>query len=189
MPGLLDPTSESASAETVTLTQDRLKYLLTYNKDTGNFTWNLDVANISKGSFAGWVSGKLYVQIGIDRKVYEAQILAWLYVTGKFPENEIDHKDTNSLNNRWDNLREVTHAQNHANILTEPGQYGYYGVRRRGNNRWWSQIKVNGISHYLGMFKTPQQAELAYLEAREKFFGEHNHPEYKRLLKLRQEKE
>jgi hypothetical protein len=170
------------------LTQERLKELLSYRPETGEFLWNNNISNVAKDSVAGWVSGKLYSQIGIDRKIYEAHRLAWLYVTGRFPE-QVDHIDGNSLNNKWDNLREVTHAQNHANILTEPGKYGYHGVRRRGEKRWWSQIKINGASHYLGMFRTPQEAELAYLEAREKLFGEHNHPEYKRLLQLRQEEE
>ena len=56
--------------------------------------------------------------IGINGKIYRAHRLAWLYMTGKWPKEEIDHKDTNSLNDKIENLRICNDFQNKANRKT-----------------------------------------------------------------------
>jgi hypothetical protein len=44
--------------------------------------------------------------IDIKGKPYLAEHLAWLYVTGEWPKHAIDHVNGDTLDNRWENLRE-----------------------------------------------------------------------------------
>src|SRR5664279_2807368 len=54
-----------------------------------------------------------HIRIKINEKAYLAHRLAWYYKTEAWPIGEIDHKI--SLSNDWNNLRDVTHAQNQQN--------------------------------------------------------------------------
>jgi hypothetical protein len=92
-------------------------------------------------------------------------------MTGKFPEQEIDHIDGDGTNNRWENLREATRAQNNANCRGY-NKCGIKGVYQRGPS-WIAQISPNGgRSIHLGCFRTPEEAHAAYLAAAHKYFGE-----------------
>jgi len=75
----------------------------------------------------------------------------------------IDHIDRNRGNNHVDNLRLVSHQQNHFN--TNSKGYCYY---KRYNN-WRTQIKLNGKTIHIGYFDTEQEAKDAYLVAKEKY--------------------
>jgi hypothetical protein len=56
-----------------------------------------------------------YCRIGIDGCLYRSSRLAVLYMTGEWPKAEIDHVNCNKADDRWENLREATHAQNQRN--------------------------------------------------------------------------
>tara|TARA_R110000772_G_scaffold199718_2_gene310344 strand:+ start:52 stop:525 length:474 start_codon:yes stop_codon:yes gene_type:complete len=75
----------------------------------------------------------------------------------------IDHIDRNRANNHIDNLRLVTHQQNHFNKNSK-GCYYY----KRGKT-WKSQIKLNGKNIHIGYFATEQEAHAAYLVAKQKY--------------------
>jgi hypothetical protein len=107
-------TIESSGAP---LTQERLKEILHYDPETGMWTWIKErkYMNILVGSIAGTVKSNGYLYIGIDRKQYRASRLAFLYMTGKLPPDEVDHKNRVRLYNRWSNLRLVTHSENQQN--------------------------------------------------------------------------
>jgi HNH endonuclease/AP2 domain len=99
-----------------TLSQQRLKELLHYDPESGEFTRITQVSsNAFVGSQAGWRELSGYFRIMIDRKKYMSHRLAWLYVYGSFPKRLIDHIDGNPSNNKISNLRECTASENGRN--------------------------------------------------------------------------
>jgi len=149
------------------LTQERLKELLHYDEGTGIFTWKVQTGRVRKGSVAGTPHGKGYVKIGIKGKYYRAHRLAWLWMTGEWPVNQIDHRDTVTSNNRWDNLRDVTGVVNKQNMKKPrvDGSSGYLGVSAN-SGKWQARIKINKKEKFLGMFATPKEAHAAYVAAK-----------------------
>jgi len=146
------------------LTQVRLKELLHYSPGTGLFTWvgstNL---SIKVGSIAGYKSGDGYIRIGIDGKSYSAQRLAHLYMEGYLPEYEMDHKFGIKDDNRWSEIRHITHACNMQNKKKyRNNSSGFVGVYwSNSDGRWKSQITINGCQTFLGTYKDKISAALA----------------------------
>lgn len=81
------------------LTQSELKNKLTYNPETGLFG--------RKNKIAGSLRPNGYIQIGINKKLFRAHRLAFLYMTGEWPKSDVDHIDMDRKNNKWANLREA----------------------------------------------------------------------------------
>lgn len=113
-----------------------------------------------------------YRLITIDGRQYRAHQLAWLYMTGKWCPLVIDHRDGDSSNNRWSNLRSATLSQSNANRrLHRNNSCGLKGVSRdRGG--WRATIHKDRQKHHLGVFPTPQEAHAAYAKEARKLFGE-----------------
>jgi hypothetical protein len=99
------------------ITQEYLKTILNYNPETGKWSWLRQSGAATYGKEAGCHNPKGYLVIRIDGHGYESQLLAYLYMEGKFPDKgyEIDHMDKNVLNNKYSNYRLVTKAQNQWN--------------------------------------------------------------------------
>ena len=155
------------------LTQARLKELLDYNSETGEFFWRKTLkGHVRANKRAGHLSGDGYWIIGIDGKQYRAHRLAWLYMHGCFPKKELDHKNRNRSNGCIGELREANRGQNRANSkLQKNNRSGFKGVYKDGNS-WKAEVKSNGTKIYLGMFKTPEAAHAAYCRVAEKLHGE-----------------
>lgn len=156
----------------MTPTQERLKDLLHYDPDTGVFRWRVTNSNRAvAGTVCRSLNGKGYVQIGIDGRRYEAQRLAWLYMTGVWPSHMVDHVDMDPVNNRWANLRAATFAENMAN--TRALRNNSLGVKcvRRKSGRFQSHITIDGKQKFLGSFATIEAASAAYEAAAQKAFG------------------
>lgn len=148
------------------LTQERLKEVLDYNPETGEFYWKAQVSSRAKaGCKAGWVNSIGYRQIWVSGKPYFAHRLAWLYVYGYFPENDIDHINRIRSDNRALNLREVSRSCNLRNAGGHTGSAsGVKGVSKVGAN-WIAMIYVNGCNINLGVFTTLLGAAKARAEA------------------------
>jgi hypothetical protein len=158
-------------------TQERLKELLEYSPDTGLFFWRQDRGGRRAGDIAG-CKKRTYIVISVDDRVYRAHHLAWLYMTGEWPEPFVDHRDLNKHNNVWDNLRLATKSQNMANVgVIKSNASGFKGVSRylageKYGKPWQACICVNNKSKHLGHFATKEEAHAAYCDAASKIFGE-----------------
>jgi hypothetical protein len=107
-----------------------------------------------------------YWAIRVDDTLYLAHRLAWLYVTGNWPEDQIDHVNGQRNDNRFCNLREATNIQNSHNRRYAGNKSGFQGVRRE-NSKWLAEIKVRYKPIRLGLFDTPEEAYVAYCEAKQ----------------------
>jgi hypothetical protein len=97
--------------------------------------------------------------------------------TGSWPRIEIDHKDRNPQNNRWDNLREATRSQNKANTGKRAhSRQPLKGAYARGN-RWKAYISIDSRRRYLGSFATAEEAHYAYVTAARVAFGDFASPQ------------
>lgn len=160
-----------------------VRLILDYNPDTGIFTWKYraDCPEKWNGRFAGITAGGInksgHVAIAIGEVRYYAHRLAWLYMTGEWPEGDIDRKDTNYANNKWDNLRLASRSNNMANMRrTRTNTSGYKGVYwSEAAKKWTARITVNYEGIYLGIFDDPKIAHKAYVKAANKYFGEYAH--------------
>lgn len=155
------------------MSQDELLVFLNYDQITGIFTWKVSTnKRIKIGSIAGSIGPQGYVRIRINGKYYQAHRLAWLYVNGEWPKNEIDHKDRIKHHNWILNLREATKSQNGFNRTADKdNELGVKGVRRWGN-KFIMQMKINGSTRYLGLYKTIEDAKKAYDELAKELHGE-----------------
>ena len=158
------------------LTQERLKELLHYDPDTGDFTWKYryDMPKQWNTRYANKKSGCIhcegYIRIRINEKKYLAHRLAILWMTGKFPKKQVDHVDGIKDNNKWNNIREATHSENQQNqkkAHKDNKSTGLLGVCfKKIDKKYYSRIYVNNKSKFLGYFKTAQEAHEAYLKAK-----------------------
>lgn len=96
----------------------------------------------------------------------------WKWVTNTEPFM-VDHRNTDGLDNTWDNLREATKAQNRVNTVGVRDKASGLprGVWRSGQ-LFRAQIMVDGEKHWLGSFDTPEEASTAYQAAARLFHGE-----------------
>lgn len=177
----------------VKLNENSLKEALHYDPETGIFTWlerpvshfkNEDYQSRVNKRAAGKVAGtaftnssnKSYLVIGIFKRQEYLHRLAFLYMEGELPSEEVDHIDGNGMNNAWSNLRRVTHQENMKNRkLTKVNANGFPGVSKRPSGRWRARIKVDGNEIQLGTFDTYDEAKEARLIAHKKYGFHDNH--------------
>ena len=157
------------------LTQSRLKELFDYCPDTGIFVRKVNRSNTKKDEIAGCL-GKGYYKIRIDDVLYLSHRLAWLYVYGTLPEF-VDHINRISTDNRIDNLRPVTKAQNQQNHgIPKNNKSGYLGVSwDKARNKWSACIQHNNKTIGLGRYADIQMAYKAYQEAAKKYHTHNPH--------------
>jgi hypothetical protein len=103
---------------------------------------------------------------------YRKGALSISELTGEWPDDEIDHKNGITDDNKWDNLREAVRAQNSKNRkLNVNNTSGLKGVSKRGT-KWRSKINIDGAQINLGTFDTAEEAHLAYIKAADIHYGE-----------------
>jgi hypothetical protein len=156
-------------------TRARILELLKYDPRTGAFTWRVHRGNRHcKGKIAGCVYTKGgYRLIGIDYKMYRAARLAFFLKTGRWAT--IDHKNCDTQDDRWSNLREATNSQNNANSRPKKNKRHskLKGVTfHKGMKKFYARISVDGQRIDLGFFDNDTDAHAAYSNAATKYFGE-----------------
>lgn len=150
------------------LTSTRLRALLDYCPETGQFKWVRSRGSVKAGAVAGGLNANGYVQIQVDGTNEYGHRLAWLYVHGVWPSETIDHLNGDASDNRIANLRDVGHRHNIENqrrAAVNNKSSGMLGVSRSGN-RWRAHIVTEGKQRHLGCFESRELAYSAYLEAK-----------------------
>lgn len=150
------------------LDQARLKELLHYNRATGRFTRKVAACNRVKiGSEAGYLRPDGYVQLYVGSNRHYAHCVAWLYMTGEWPPEKIDHINGVRDDNRFDNLRAVSHQDNARNqkipITNSSGVMGVSWHKRI--KKWNAYIRVDGKLIHIGYFDNLCDASVARKQA------------------------
>ena len=163
----------------------------TYNAETGELIWKerkrsdfnsaqsystfkVKCMNKAAGAKAYTVRKN---RLGIKTKIFGKQLYAhriiWEMHHGKIPNNiYIDHINGDPWDNRLDNLRLASPAENVRNSKRSVNNTsGFKGVQSSGN-KWKASIVVNGKYICIGTFLNKHDAAMAYNEAAKKLFGE-----------------
>ena len=154
---------------------ERLKELLDYNPESGAFTRRKRTAQCHQvGDRADFIvsSGQLkgYRRVALLGKRYLAHRLAWFYVNGLWPAEQIDHRNGDKADNHIANLRSVTNQVNAENLRVvrrskrSSELLGVFFHAQSG--RWRARLTVNRKGVHIGMFDTPEEAHQAYIEAK-----------------------
>lgn len=160
------------------LTQKELKRQLYYNPNTGDFIRMVARSNCSiAGETIKTKPRHGYLHITVNSTLYPAHRLVWLYMTGEWPEDQIDHINHDKTDNRINNLREVTQQENSRNqcicIRNKSGVTGVHWDKER--KRWHAQIYVSYRSKTLGRFDDKFEAICARKAAEVKYGFHENH--------------
>lgn len=157
-------------------TQERLREVLEYNPETGVFTWIKSLGNRTKmGEVAGSAKGGNYGRIQIDGVRYLSHRLAWLYVFGYYPETLIDHINNDFSDNRISNLRLASASDNSKNCrVREKSKTGVKGVTESKScpGKYEARLGFNGVSYYLGVYNSIEEARVVLDKKREELHGE-----------------
>ncbi len=130
------------------------------------------------GTIAGSINDEGYRYIKVNKVNYRASRVIWLYVTGEWPKHQIDHKDRDTENDRWDNLRQADSSQNKANSRKYRTRKqscdlkGVQAVQKRHSIRYRAVATKDGVRVHLGNFGTPEEAHAAYVKASVSMHGE-----------------
>lgn len=161
------------------LIPEDIKQFLSYDPETGVFTWAKNIGTrFRAGDIAGNTQHDGYYRIGFKGRLYYAHKVAWFLVYGFQPGKELDHINGNRSDNRIANLRLASRAENTRNVpVKKTSKTGVKGVhRRKESGTFRAHCQVNGITHWLGTFKTLEEAESVVRKFREENHKEfHNH--------------
>lgn len=183
------------------LTKKILKELLHYDPMTGIFTWKersikyFSHCKNPEGHHKTWntrysrsAAGSehkernvsyniICISLNGKQKRFRAHRLAFLYMTGKLPKIQIDHEDGNGMNNRWINLRDVTHQENNKNqSINSNNKSGFTGVcwdKSRG--KWSVKISINNKTVHGGRFVNKEDAIQKRIELNIEYGFHENH--------------
>lgn len=154
-------------AGTATLTAEELRRQLDYDPTTGVFRRKIAVSTRSKVGAPIGAHGR----IRIHYTLYKASRLAWLFMTGRWPIDTIDHINNDPADNRFENLREATpreQAFNRRGWSKLPK--GVY--QPTPHSRFRAQIFAAGRTQHLGLFENMADAKAAYDTAARELHGE-----------------
>jgi len=145
------------------ITQEKLKKIF-FLDELGQFIRKENSGRSNAGDVAKCKDRDGYVVIGINKKVYRAHRLVWLYTYGEMPPTDIDHINRIRDDNRIENLRLATKSENAKNrSKRKDSSNNYKGVQKSGNG-WIAIFQKDGEKCYLGYFKDEESAAKAYQE-------------------------
>lgn len=152
------------------LTYERLTEVLSYNQETGNFSWRVQRKRAPGQRDVGFVAkGRLI--IGFDRRKYAASRLAWFYVTKEWPTGQIVPRNGNHLDLRFENFMETDHSSIvRASALRADSTSGIKGVSWDTKKKIWvASVHIRGVRKHLGYFHDKDEAAKAVVIGRDKY--------------------
>lgn len=158
--------------DTPVLTAARLRQILEYDPQTGLFRRLPGLRKHFTLSPDDWFPGarqkKGHWEIRLNERTYQTGRLAWVLMTGRWPPKQVDHINLDGLDNRWENLRLATHAENQRNARPRPLKGASW---HKHAQKWRAVITVDDRQIHLGYFETAEEAHDAYREASAKYHG------------------
>lgn len=162
---------------TPNITAELLRTLVSYDPSTGEFTRIAHVfsenGRRSGQSKLGPMTRKPnavgYITFSVNRTNVLAHRLAWLYMTGDWPDGVIDHINGNRADNRWENLRpsDATLNQQNQRKAKSGSVVDLLGVTvDKVSGKYIAQITHNYRHIHIGRFDTAAEAHAAYLGAK-----------------------
>ena len=157
------------------ITKERLDELLSYDPETGVFTWKVASSRrVKPGDTTGCPDSGGYLLIRVDGRLRSAHRLAFIAMTGSPLSTNVDHINGDRADNRWCNLRMATSSQNSHNRRV--GRYNTSGVPgvtwNKRLQKWRAFIRSGGEATHLGLFVEFEDAVAARRAAEVKYFGE-----------------
>lgn len=148
----------------------KLRERLQYDPNTGLWVWLKSPRGGWVGRPAGSLDAKGYWIIKIDGQSYKSSRLAYLYMIGEWPTEEMDHIDGKSWNDCWVNLRPASRTENNQNRqMRQDNKSGVIGVFwNNARHKWQAQIGQT----YLGLYESYDEAVAARDAAAKVIHGE-----------------
>jgi hypothetical protein len=116
------------------------------------------------GELAGCVDDSTgYLVIGLSNKLLYGHRVAWAISHGEWPDQQIDHINGRKLDNRAENLRCVSQAENSRNSTAKRiGSCDIAGVGfAKRERKWRARIMLDYRDIHLGYFDTMEEAAAA----------------------------
>ena len=164
---------------------DRLNEVLYYDLSVNHFRWKIKPNwSIKIGAIAGCLHSNGRWIIKIDGKNHFEHRLIWLYHTGVWPKKHIDHINGNPSDNRLENLREATRSQNLLNrgVQKNNKSTGHKNICPN-NSGYKVECRLDRKLHYLGTFRTVEEAIVVRDEWCRKHHGEFLHTTHTQNLR------
>jgi hypothetical protein len=153
---------------------NRLRATLLYDQDTGKFYSLRQLGLGNAPRLVGSIGKRGYAIVCFEGHRYTAHRLAWFYVTGQWPELDIDHINGVRHDNRFCNLRAVTRKQNRENTRVSWSSSGFRGVSwSKSRSAWVAKVGHNGRQLILGYFADKVEAAAAAKAGRDRLFTHH----------------
>lgn len=156
------------------------KMLFDYDPTTGNLLWSKASETASRdsterglyrrvsGTVAGTVNSNGYICISANGVRFLAHRVVWLIHTGVWPKDQLDHINTVRVDNRIENLREVSNRLNHANRTdNKSGHVGVIWDKLR--SKWKAYARIDYKMHNISRYETAEEAVKARQEYMKKY--------------------
>lgn len=150
------------------LTAERVRFLFSYNPTTGELLWrNPSTHRLAVGERVGAITANGRLAVGIDGQRHYAHRVAWLYVHGVLPQENISAKNGDYTDLRLDNFEVQSFAATaRKSGLRKTNTSGVRGVIwDKGKRKWRAEITRDYQHVFLGRFDTKEDAERAYYAA------------------------